>query len=282
MPGIARLLERMTGGGHELGCIERVTGVAGDAGRHRQRVAYRAGAQRLSHPIGDHPRAGLGGVDEDRDRDAVAHPEHGVALAQGPPRHRAEGRERLLSHLDRRRPQAVELPEDDRHRQHLATGRRHHLLEEDGEVTLAEQPRHRVDLPVGGVGPLGELDLRRARGRQPVLLGHRDLQRLQLPAQATGLRPRLPERVLGAAAADVDECADAGGGDAHHRRREPERRFVGDDRGDPEDHRDHRERCARRHAAVVVALRRCLHHEGTVTSSASSAMMSLTRKSFGV
>ena len=35
-------------------------------------------------------------------------------------------------------------------------------------------------------------------------------------------------------------------------------------------------------AAVVGALHRCRHHDGTVTSSASSATMSLTRKSFGV
>ena len=46
VPGVARLLERATGRADELGRVERVRRVAGDAGRDGERVADRARAQR--------------------------------------------------------------------------------------------------------------------------------------------------------------------------------------------------------------------------------------------
>ena len=192
--------------------------------------------------------------------------------------------ERLLPRLDRRRREPVELPEHDRDRQHLAAGGRHHLLQHHREVPLAQQSRHRVDLPVARVGAGRQLGRRRPRLGDPLLLGHRHLQRLQLPAQAAGLGAGLVQRVLRTGAPHVDQRADARGGHADDRGGESERGLVGDHRGHPDDDGDHGQRRTHRDPAELtcLAVARRPHHDGATTSSASSATMSLTRKSFGV
>ena len=155
-------------------------------------------------------------------------------------------------------------------------------------MALAEEARDRVDLPVLGVGPGREVRRGSGRARPALLLGDRGLQRVELPAQPSGLGARFPQGVLGARAAHVDQRADARRGDADHRRREAEHGLVGDHRGDADHDRDQRERGAQHHAAIVRPLLGCRRHpavtavSSAVTRSASSATMSLTRKSFGV
>ena len=116
-----------------------------------------------------------------------------------------------------------------------------------------------------------------------LFLGDGRLEGVELAPETSGLRPRLPERVLGAVASHVEERTDAGSDHADAGGREREHRLVGDDRGDADDHGHHGQDRAQRDAPIVgVPVRRCGHHDGTATSSASSATMSLRRKSFGV
>jgi hypothetical protein len=125
-------VERLPRARHQLDCVERVGGVARDAGRHGERVAHRAPPQRFAHPFGDQHRAGFRGVGQDGDRGDVAETEHRVGFAQRAPRDGPEHRHRLVAGLLRCVAQLVDLPEHDRHGQHLAPGRCDSLLEHDG------------------------------------------------------------------------------------------------------------------------------------------------------
>jgi hypothetical protein len=147
-------------------------------------------------------------------------------------------------------------------------------------MTLAEEAGDRIDLPVVGVGTGREVGELLASGGEGLLLGDRGLERLQLASEATGLGSGLPERLLGAGAPDVDERPDARCAHTEHRGDEPEHGLVGEDRGDADHHPDQRQTHAHDHAPVVAAVARDVHR--AVTRSASSATMSLTRKSFGV
>ena len=78
--------------------------------------------------------------------------------------------ERLVACRVRCLVQAVEPPEDDRDRLDLAACRRHDLLEHDGQVALADETGHRVDLPVvgrlAGGRPVAALGLDRCGARR--------------------------------------------------------------------------------------------------------------------
>ena len=113
------------------------------------------------------------------------------------------------------------------------------------------------------------------------------LEVLQLPAEAAGLRPGLEQGPVGVGAAHVQERADPCRGHADHRGGEREDGFVGDHRDDPDRDRQDREHRARGDAPVavgpevVVGSVSCLAHV-VPASSARSAMISVSRKSFGV
>jgi hypothetical protein len=90
-------------------------------------------------------------------------------------------------------------------------------------------------------------------------------------------------------AAYVEERADPGCRDTDHRGGQREDRFVGDDRDDPDRDREYREHRAHRDAAVavgsevVVRLRVGVPRVHVVPANAArSAMISVSRKSFGV
>ena len=188
---------------------------------------------------------------------------------------------RLVACGGRRRFEAVDLPEHHRDREDLPTRRGHDLLEQHGQVPLAQQARDGVDLPVVGVG--GEVG-GEAGGRLAPLLGHRGLERVELAAQAAGLGAGLPAASpVGVRPAHVEERADPGRRDPDDGRRQREDGFVGDHRHDPDRHREHREHRADRDAAVVgpeIVVGRVAHV--VPASSARSATISVRRKSLGV
>ena len=264
--------------------------VARDAGRHGERVADRARTQRLAHPFGHDQRTGFRGVDEHRERDDVAEAEHRVALAQRAPRDGAERGERLVVCGGRCGFEAVELPEHDRDRLDLPARGRHHLLEQHGQVSLAEQAGDGVDLPLVGArrevaGQVGVVLLRLGRG---------GLEVLELPAEAPRLRPGLEQRSVGVGTAHVEEGSDPRGRDTDHRGGKGEHGFVGDDRDDPDRDREHREHCAHRDAAVAVGPEIVVGLSGrgsrvgvslvhvVPARVARSATISVSRKSLGV
>ena len=276
----------------ELRGVERVGGVARDAGRHCERVADRARTQLLADSLGHGQRTRLGGVDEHRDCDDVADAEQGVALAQGAPGDGAEGGDGLVARGGRCGFEAVDLPEDDRDRQDLPAGGGHHLLQQHGQVPLAEQAGDGVDLPLLGArgevaGQIGVVLLRPRRAAAWRYWSSRRRRR--------DLRARLEQGSVGVRPAHVEEGSDPGGRDTDHRGGECEDCFVGDDRDDADCHREHGEHRAHGDAAVAVGpeilVRRpvrgsarcasCARSRGAC-EAARSAMMSVRRKSFGV
>ena len=131
--------------------------------------------------------------------------------------------------------------------------------------------------------PTGKSNSAARRRRERLFLGDRRLEGVELAPKASGLGPSFPQRALGAVASHVEERPDPGGDHADSGGGEPEQGLVGDDRDDADDHGHHGQDRAQRDAPIVgVPVGGGGLHDGTATSSASSATMSLRRKSFGV
>ena len=253
---LARGFERMTGAGDELGGVERVRGVARDAGRHGERVADRARPQRLAHALGDH--------DARRARRCRRAP----PTATTSPRRNTASLSRSVRHATA--PSAVSACVA-RRRAAPSPGRRAPRTRPRPAAPCAgPRPRPAGAAPGGGArgaGPTpGRSPSRRCRSRRELgravvrtparlLLGDRGLQAVELAGAGGGPAPAPPAASPRRALRRTSTSApDAGGGDADHRRGEPERRFVGDDRGDAE-RRPRRTASAAhtRDAAVAVA-----------------------------
>jgi hypothetical protein len=235
-------------------------------------MALRTQAERLAYAIGDDDRAGLGGVDEHAERDVVTEAEHGVALTHGAPRDGGEHVERFVACCVGRVAQAVELPEDDRHRLQLAPRRGDDLLEHDGQVTLAHEARERVDLPIVG----------RSAGRRQV--GGVAFGLLELAGQVAGLDPRPPQRRVGPGSRQIGPRPHSGSGDGDDRGDDRERHFVEDHRGDAGHDRGRGQHGEDGERPLRAGLHRGLGHRRapSAASSANSPMICVRRKSLGV
>jgi hypothetical protein len=160
-------------------------------------------------------------------------------------------------------------------------------------VPFAQETRHRVDLPLVGGGPRGQVDRGRGRAsaRDRRLLGQLGFHLVQAPPRGTGLRAGLPHLVLGPPPFDFHAGCDRRQRGRHDPGRESEGHFVEDDREHPEHAAEDAEADAQPGevadgVALVARSGRAasgLVHEAVVpTRSASSDTMSPRRKSFGV